>query len=302
MSSEFDFIRRIRQKTLQNPSVLLGPGDDTAILQPIQSDLLVTTDMLLEGSCFLINEAGPFRVGRKAMNVNISDIAAMAGVPLAAVVSVGLPHGASADLADQLDAGLRDAAAVFDVALVGGDTNSWKGPLCISVTLIGKVEGYAVRRSGAEIGDWIFVTGALGGSILKHHLDFVPRVREARHVAGLVKLKSMIDISDGLAKDLWHICEESGVGAMLDAESIPITPDAHELAKTGSKTPLQHALHDGEDFELIFTVSAEDGKRLQEARLDFAVTKIGEITKEGYTIRENGVTRVLEAKGYEHVW
>jgi thiamine-monophosphate kinase len=302
MGLEFDFIGRIREKTLPNPFVLLGPGDDTALLQSIQSEILITTDMLLEGSCFLLDEAGPFRVGQKAMNVNLSDIAAMAGIPLAAVVSVGLTQGSRPELAEQLDAGLRQAANQFDVCLVGGDTNSWKGPLCISVTLLGKVDQYAVTRKGAERGDWIFVTGALGGSILRHHLDFVPRVREAQILARTVKLKSMIDISDGLAKDLWHICEESQVGAILQAESIPISADAYELAQKSQQTPLYHALHDGEDFELVFTVSPEEGQKLLRSSFEFPLTKIGEIIEQGYFLEKDKQAFPLEPKGYEHTW
>jgi hypothetical protein len=149
---EFAFIDWLRRRTPAAGRVLLGPGDDTAILDwPAATPCLVTTDMLLEGSCFLLEEAGPRRVGRKAMAVNLSDIAAMAGRPVAAVVSVGLPRKGGRELAEELYLGLREMADAFDTAVVGGDTNSWDGPLVISVTLLGEATTRgAVRRSGAR--------------------------------------------------------------------------------------------------------------------------------------------------------
>src|SRR6185437_1027531 len=157
--------------------------------------LLVTTDMLLEGSCFRLAEAGPRRVGRKAMAVNLSDIAAMAGRPVAAVVSVGLPRRGGRALGEELYRGLREVADSFDTAVVGGDTNSWDGPLVISVTVLGEATGRGpVTRSGARPGDMLLVTGPLGGSILGKHLDFTPLVNEALLLHELVAIHAMIDI------------------------------------------------------------------------------------------------------------
>src|SRR5947209_17951558 len=247
---EFAFIDWLRRRTPAAGRVLLGPGDDTAALGwPADTPCLVTTDMLLEGSCFVLAEAGARRVGRKAMAVNLSDIAAMAGRPVAAVVSVGLPRQGGRALAEELHAGLREVADAFDTALVGGDTNSWDGPLVIAATVLGEPTGRGpVRRSGARPGDWLFVTGPLGGSIRGHHLDFTPRVREALQLHAAVELHAMIDISDGLAADLAHICEESRCGAVLRAESVPISDAARSMAD--GMSPLEHALGDGEDFEL----------------------------------------------------
>src|SRR5258708_32799065 len=195
---EFAFIDWLRQRTPSAERVRLGPGDDTAVLAwPDAADCLVTTDMLLEGSCFLLAEAGPRRVGRKAMAVNLSDIAAMAGRPVAAVVSVGLPRIGGRAIAEELYLGLREVADAYETPIVGGDTNSWDGPLVINVTLLGEATSRgAVRRSGAQVGDWLFVTGALGGSILGKHLDFAPRVHEALQLHEQVDLHAMIDISD----------------------------------------------------------------------------------------------------------
>src|SRR5262245_60444537 len=169
---ELEYIDWLRRRTPSDPRVLLGPGDDAAALRLTPgAPTLITTDMLLEGSCFLLDQAGPYRVGRKAMAVNLSDIAAMAGRPVAAFVAVGLPRLGGQALAEELDRGLREVAAAFDTALAGGDTNSWDGPLVISVTLVGEAtERGPVTRAGARPGDWLFVTGPLGGSILGKHL------------------------------------------------------------------------------------------------------------------------------------
>src|SRR6266581_4525107 len=228
---EFAYIDWLRRRTPADPRVLIGPGDDAAALRLTPGvPCLVTTDMLLDGSCFRLAEAGPRRVGRKAMAVNLSDIAAMAGKPVAAVVSVGLPRQGGRALAEELYLGLREVADAFDTAVVGGDTNSWDGPLVINVTLLGEATPRgAVRRSGARVGDWLMVTGPLGGSILGKHLDFTPRVWEAAKLHLAAPLHAMIDISDGLAADLHHLCTESGCGAVLRAEAIPIAEDAHKL-------------------------------------------------------------------------
>src|SRR6516225_7978853 len=148
--SEFAYIDWLRKQTPSDPRVLIGPGDDTAALRLTPAaPCLVTTDMLLDGSCFLLAEAGGFRVGRKAMAVNLSDIAAMAGRPVAAVVSVGLPRSGGRALAEDLYLGLRSVADAFDTPIVGGDTNSWDGPLVINVTLVGEPgPGGVIRRSG----------------------------------------------------------------------------------------------------------------------------------------------------------
>src|SRR5437660_9167929 len=193
--SEFAFINWVRGRTAPHPGVPVGPGDDAAVVDLTNVLTLVTTDMLLEGSCFRLAEAGPRRVGKKAMAVNLSDIAAMAGRPVAAVVSVGLPRRGGLALAQELDAGLRETADAFGVALVGGDTNSWDGPLVISVTLLGEPTGRGpVTRGGARPGDWLVVTGPLGGSIRGKHLDFTPRVREAQALHALTELHAMIDV------------------------------------------------------------------------------------------------------------
>jgi thiamine-monophosphate kinase len=301
-TGEFAFIDWLRNRTPQAPRIVLGPGDDTAAVSfPAETNCLVTTDMLLEGSCFRLAEAGPRRVGRKAMAVNLSDIAAMAGRPVAAVVSVGLPRQGGRSVAEELYLGVREVADEFATAIVGGDTNTWDGPLVISVTLLGEATARgAVRRSGARPGDWLLVTGPFGGSIRGRHLTFTPRVREALRLHEVADLHALIDVSDGLAADLHHICRESGCGAVLHAERIPIADAARTL--DDGRSPLDHALADGEDFELIAAVSAADGRRLIQEQPVPGITlcHVGECVANGLWLEREGRREPLEPRGYVH--
>jgi len=301
MSAEFDFIRWIESESRSNPSVLVGPGDDCAVLAPLRRDTLVTTDVLMEGTDFILADAGAFAVGRKAMAVNISDIAAMAGRPTAALVGLVLPQSHStAELARELFAGLDSVASEFGIPIVGGDTNSWNGGLVISVTVLGEApESGAVLRSGAKPGDAIFVTGPCGGSILGRHLNPQPRLREIERIAVSVKLTSCIDISDGLTADLQHILAASGCGAILDADAIPIHPDAISLSQQTGTPTLEHALGDGEDFELIFTTSLEDSQKLKG---EPHAILIGECTESGFQLRDSTGVHPLRARGWVHAF
>jgi len=301
-SGEFAYIDWLRRRTPVDPRVLIGPGDDTAALRwPAGTLLLATTDMLLEGSCFKLAEAGPRRVGRKAMAVNLSDIAAMAGRPVAALVSAGLPRQGGRALAEELYLGLREMADAFHTAIVGGDTNSWEGPLVLSVTVLGEATARGpVRRSGAQPGDWLLVTGPLGGSIRGKHLDFTPRIHEALRLHELADLHAMIDISDGLAADLNHICQESHCGAVLHAAAIPIDPAAYTLQETQSA--LEHALGDGEDFELILALRPDEALRLLQTQPvpGIRLYHIGECVEKGLWLESGGEEQQLEPAGYVH--
>jgi thiamine-monophosphate kinase len=297
VAGEFEFIEWIRNRTPPAERVLVGPGDDCAVLKPGTVPWVVTTDMLMDGTDFVLADIGPRRIGRKALAVNLSDLAAMAAEPIAAVVAVALPQG-EPGLAEELYCGIRERADEFGLPIVGGDTNSWNGPLVISITAFGETVR-PVRRNGAQPGDWIFVTGPLGGSILGHHLDFTPRIREARLLAETVDLHAMIDISDGLSQDLHHILTESRCGAVLEADAIPIADAARTMAARTGKSPQEHALGDGEDFELVFAVSAEDGaKLLKESPVP--VWKIGACVADGYWIIEDGFRRPLQLTGWVH--
>ena len=201
----------------------------------------------------------------RRLAVNLSDIAAMAGVPRAAVVAVALPRADAVAVAQGLYIGMRELAERFGVDLVGGDTNAWDGPLVISVTVLGEPTARgAVRRAGAKPGDAILVTGPLGGSLFAgRHLRPEPRIAEALAVHQIVPIHALIDISDGLSSDLGHILTESGgMGAILDESAIPVHPDAHEMSHSDGTPAVDHALNDGEDFELCMVVSADDAARL----------------------------------------
>lgn len=302
MDGEFGFIDWVRRRSPDGPGVRVGPGDDCAVLEPPKRPLLVTTDMLMDGVDFVLAEVGGRRAGRKAMAANLSDIAAMAGRPTAAVVSVALPKADARSLAEDLFLGLQEMAAAFGVPIVGGDTNTWNGPLAVSVTALGEATGRGpVLRDGATPGDWLFVTGPLGGSILGRHLDFTPRVREAQALHAAVGLRAMIDLSDGLAADLNHILEESGCGAVLFADAVPVSEAAVERGRQTGRPPLAHALGDGEDFELAFAVSPEDGAKLLAAP-PVPVWKVGECVPVGLWVEDAAGRRPLEPTGWAHAF
>lgn len=300
---EFELIDWIRRRVPAHAQVPVGIGDDAALLK-FQRDgaALVTVDMLLEGVHFTLETATPFEIGWKSLAVNLSDIAAMGGRAVAAVVSIALPRGRAWDLAQGIQEGMDALAEKFLVSIAGGDTNSWNGPLVISVTALGEPLGQGpVLRSGAQPGDWILVTGELGGSIQGRHLSFIPRLEEARLLQSHASLHSMIDISDGLAADLHHILEESHVGAVVYASQVPVTRAARSA--TDGRSPLEHALGDGEDFELLLTLPAEEAQRLLAVPLfDTRLTQIGEIVAgHGCELLQADGSRVpLPAKGWRH--
>jgi thiamine-monophosphate kinase len=296
---EFDYIRWIREQTAPMDRILVGPGDDCAMIDTTRP-LIVTTDMLLEGSHFVLADVGARRVGRKAMAVNLSDIAAMGGKPIAAFVSVGLPRGDAQSVGEELFLGMREIADKFNTAIAGGDTNTWAGGLVVNVTLIGEPGSLMpILRKGAAPGDWLMVTGPLGGSILGKHLIFTPRVREALALQQHAAIKAMIDISDGLAADAFHICEESGCGLVLFADHIPIS----DAARGMDGSPLEHALSDGEDFELAFAVSPDDGAKLLQTQPIRGITlyHVGEFMAErALFLEEHSMRRRIEPRGYVH--
>jgi thiamine-monophosphate kinase len=305
--SEFDLIARFRRGTAATDRVSLGIGDDCAGLRFAPgAEILVTTDMLMEGRHFVLDGPPLPSIGRKCLGVNLSDIAAMAGRPVAAVVAVALPRKRASEIGLGLHAGIEAMAREFDVALVGGDTNAWEGPLVVSIAVLGEATGRGpVSRSGARVGDVVLVTGPLGGSLRGRHLDPRPRVREALSLHEAAHLHAMIDLSDGLASDLAHILEESGGrGAVLDAAAVPIHPDAHFLSERDRISPLDHALGDGEDFELCFAVGPEDASRLLASPPDGVILhRIGTIDDgPGLRIRrQDGSVAPCHVRGFDHL-
>ena len=306
---ESELIEHLRRRIPSHPRLRLGLGDDAAVLRMGDVDeCVMTVDLLTDGVDFELEKVDPRRVGRKALAVNLSDLAAMAALPLAGVVALALPRRGGLDLAVAIYEGLLPLAEEYELAIAGGDTNSWDGPLVLSLTLIGKApaEGGTLRRKGARPGDKIIVTGRFGGSILKHHFDFDPRVREAILLNERYRLHAGIDVSDGLATDLAHIAEESGCGAVLDLDAVPVAEDAKRLAvQLGDGRPaLEHALDDGEDFELILAVPPEEAARmLEDQPLDVLLTAVGEfVNKPGLwqTDSRHKRKRKLSPGGWEH--
>ena len=304
---EAELIAQLRERLPSHPLLKLGIGDDAAILGGAQGpDWVVTVDMLTDQVDFVIGEVDPRRIGRKALAVNLSDLAAMASQPVAAVVALVLPRENGMELALGVYEGMIPLAEEFGIAIAGGDTNSWDGPLAISVTAIGQTTSRGpLKRSGACPGDWILVTGSLGGSILGRQFDFQPRVREALLLAERYELHGGIDISDGLSRDLAHMVDESGCGAVVDPSSVPVSEDAERLAEQlgDGTTPLDHAFADGEDFELILAVPDVEGQRIiADQPLDVPVTAIGAVVDEPglWQLNDDGKRSFLPVRGFEH--
>ena len=304
---ERDLIRWLTSRIPSHPRLLVGLGDDAAIVRlPDESHLVATTDMLMEGVDFLLAKHDPRRIGRKALAVNLSDLAAMAAEPVAALVALALPRQGGEALAKELYEGILPLAAEFDCPIAGGDTNSWDGPLVVSITAFGAApQQRRWRRSGARPGDAILVTGSFGGSILGKQFDFRPRVREALWLADHAEIHAAIDVSDGLSLDLSRICEASGCGAAVSLGNIPIAKAAVELAaqQPGGLTPLEHALGDGEDFELILAVPPEQAKSLvQSPPPGISLTEIGRFIEPPglFAVGDDLRMQPLEVRGYEH--
>ena len=279
----------------------IGIGDDMAQIRLDGGSVLVTTDMLLEGVHFDLARATLEQVGYKAMAASLSDCAAMATRPLGAVVALGLPSGFAGRQVKRIHAGLLRAADRYNCPVVGGDTTRWKskGLLAINVAMLSTpAAGRPVTRSGAREGDALCVTGTLGGSLARRHLEFEPRVHEALRMARTVDLHAMMDLSDGLASDLPRICQQSGVGAIIQTAALPISRQARRSAD-----PVRSALCDGEDFELLFTLSEADLQRLTSAwDGPVAITRIGTITDTGRVQIQDAAGRIrnLKEHGYDH--
>lgn len=289
---EFGLIERFRKAIKNDSSVIKGSGDDCAVLKFDKNNYqLFTCDMLVEAVDFNADES-PYLIGRKAIAVSVSDIAACAGIPRYCLVAIALPKKTSVRFVDGLFKGMLSIIKPYKINLVGGDLSSAER-LVIDVSMLGVVEKKnLVLRSGANKGDIIFVSGPLGGSIRGRHLKFIPRKNEARFLVNNFKLNAMIDISDGLAQDLVHILEASAVGAVIYENLIPLSREAKNI---------DDALYMGEDFELLFTLSRKEAKRLIAKKTNFK--PIGEIIdkKFGFQLIDKRFRqKSVRPKGFKH--
>lgn len=312
---EQQFIEWLKAKVGSDGRLDVGNGDDAAVLRPPAGRRTVfCTDMLAEGVHFPpAPDYDPFAVGQKAVGVNLSDVAAMAGRPEAAVASVTLPRHGGQQIAERLLEGMLAMASRFDVRLVGGDTTAWDGPLVVNVAMLGSVTpGTIWRRDAARPGDLLLVTGGLGGSLRGRHLAVEPRVEEARVLSSAFTVHAAIDISDGLTLDLSRMMEASGCGAELILDEIPIHADAVAAATDDPQhgDPLARALGDGEDFELLMSMPEDQTAQLLQAIAEGSLTGwpgtplavVGRVLAEPglVAVAADGSRRPLAAKGYLH--
>jgi thiamine-monophosphate kinase len=332
--SEFDFIERIRRQELtrftkeKHSSLVKGIGDDAAVLRPRAGfDLVITTDLLIEDVDFRLGGVwtSPRDLGHKALAVSLSDAAAMGARPRFCLLSVGVPRALwRGRFLEDFHEGVRALAEVYGVRIIGGDTSRTPEGVVIDSIVMGEVRrGRALTRGGARAGDQIFVTGALGGAAAGLKILESVGVRTSRRRAerGLVLRQrrpeprvewgallsekrlatSLIDLSDGLSSDLAHVCRESGVGARVEAASLPLDPLLAQ-AGVGADESLGLALDGGEDFELLFTAGRRQAARLPREVGGVPVTRVGEVTGERGKVRlvRDGKARLLKPGGFEH--
>jgi thiamine-monophosphate kinase len=311
---ELDLLSHIYKANPALPGeVTVPPGDDMGAIRVGDSTLLVTVDQLADGVHFDLQSAPLKKIGRKAMTRSLSDVAAMAARPIGAVAAACLPRGFGQERAASLFDAMRHTAESYDCPLIGGDISSWDQRLILTVTVFAEpVPPGPILRSGAAVGDTVYVTGVLGGSLetlndppgYVHHLDFEPRIDLARTLGAdaATRPRAMIDLSDGLAQDLTRICERSGVAAEIDPDRLP-TGAAAVLASDRSGQPVwQHAVGDGEDYELCFTSPSPSMGRVLDG---VPVTAVGRIVahRSGPRVTagtSDGQVIDLSGLGWEH--
>lgn len=312
---EFGLIDRIRKMTSVPDPSWVGIGDDCAVI-PLSpetggapaSDLLVSTDMLVEGTHFLMEDISPRQLGWKSAAVNISDIAAMGGKPIATFLSLALPKTLPEQWMQEFMEGYNGISEKYGAALLGGDTTCSPDRICINVAVLGTCpRGKARLRSAARPGDLVCVTGTLGDSaaglklilsglkgaaprLMDRHYTPTPRVEEGLALSCLPGVHAMMDISDGVGSDLRHILDESGVGARIDTGKLPISKELQALCSEKGWDPKELALSGGEDYELLFTMDPQETP-------DIPYTVIGEITANPTVTWEGGSRDYM---GYKH--
>jgi thiamine-monophosphate kinase len=305
---EFGLIKRISKKP-KNQNILVGIGDDAAVIKVGKKLLTITTDTLVDGDHFSLNYFTPVQVGKKAIEINVSDIGAMGAAPKYALVSLVLPKNLDVRIIDGIYRGMRQAGNKYNLEIIGGNITHGK-QLVIDIDMLGEVKKEDLcLRSQAKPGDFILVTGDLGpstaglkllqnkirghGYVKKKHVE--PQAKINKVNPFLRYINAMIDVSDGLASEVKHICEQSKVGAIVYTDNIPIRDETRRAAKARKEDPLQYALYGGEDFELVFTVSENNLKKVR----GFLV---GEITEEkGIYLYSKGKKKILKKAGYDHL-
>ncbi len=312
---EFGFIDYIKTAFPQ-PEGVVGIGDDCAVLPSGEGELLFSTDLLMEGVHFLRDESSPEDVGWKAAAVNLSDIAAMGGTPVATFLSIGLPKDAQSEWAERFIEGFASISRQYEVPLLGGDTTSSLRDIAVNVGILGRCpSGKRLMRSGAKVGETIYVTGPLGDSaaglmailkgidkteevkvLIQRHKRPVPRVKEGLLLRDSESVGAMMDISDGIASDLRHIMKASGVGAVVELDRLPCSPEFVSVCDEQGWDRYYLQTSGGEDFELLFT-----GPEGMEKDLDINVYPIGRIVPGDslqWTVADKKVS--LEFNGYKH--
>lgn len=327
---EFGLIDRIQKilPQIKHPDVLLGIGDDTAVIRYDENrNLLITCDIQVEDQHFRLKNITSYQSGRRAMAVNLSDIAAMGGKPTFALVSLGFPKSFPLSSFDDLFQGMRDQLSDFNAIIIGGNLSNTAANLIIDITMIGEVPASQfLTRSGARAGDRIFVTGTLGASgagfyvlekyginypekfstMVEAHLQPIPRVKVGQLISQSGIATAMIDISDGIASDLNHICKMSNVGAEIYQTKLPMPTNINEIESIAGKSELDLALHSGEDYELLFTVKPETSRSMIELiskETKVSITEIGSILpqeKGYYLIAPSGNQVHIQPKGWDH--
>ncbi|HUO09171.1 MAG TPA: thiamine-phosphate kinase [Phycisphaerae bacterium] len=309
---ENDFLNWIRENSPPHPAVKLGIGDDMAAVDIGDSLAVLKTDQCLDQVHFDLRQHTATQAGRKAVNRCLSDCAGMGCLPAALMISVALPKdgpGSGEGFAKELFLACRNAGAEFDCPLVGGDTSMWDQRLAITVSALGRIpqNQHLITRSGARPGDTLFVSGALGGSLLPggggRHLTFTPRIELAQRIiqaAGLA-LHAMMDLSDGLSQDLPRLCAASHVGAQIHTARLPTHDDAWKLAQKDSLPAGFHALADGEDYELLFALDPNSAPEIVNLS-NIPLTAIGTVTSDPrlLLVDDHGKTHVWPRAGWEH--
>lgn len=315
---EFNFIHSIQDNTIYDPvTVVNGIGDDCAVYKSsIGYDQLISTDTMVEGIHFSFHYMMPYDVGYRLMTANLSDIAAMGGIPRQVVLSVAAEEYVDTDILQDIYRGIKDQCRRFRVNLIGGDTVRIKGPMVWTITIIGEVPfGQSVLRSGAKVGDIVGVTnyvgyaatglGALTHSLQGYPMTTIGHQRPNPQIELGIQLRelgihSMNDISDGLSSELWDIAQASQVAIIIDEARVPLHEETHKLAAYLQTNPVDYALYGGEDFQLVFTAPKSLESSLQD--LD-GITIIGEViegTPSVQAITKDKTIRTLDGKGYNH--